>query len=120
MRKLLVCLVLISLLAGCSQPSELHKSMETMGDAFKAMRKEPSLEMFSKELPAFTEALSIAKAQAVKPEHQERFDEGMKEIETVLTSFQIAVSTGDLEQATDALKKLGDTRKKFHEELGVK
>lgn len=107
------------LLAGCSGGSELHESMEEMGDSFKSMNKADSLEDIQSELEEFSANIAIAKQQQVKPEHQQDFDEGMEQLSTQLTDLETAVQAGDLAGAKSALAVLRDTNKKYHKKLGV-
>ena len=120
MKKLFSLVLLVTALAGCSKPSILHESMEDMGGAYKAMREGDNLEAIKKEWATFKESLNTASMQMVLPEDQDTFSEGMDELKASIKDIDSALAAGDLVTAQELLKALGDVRKEYHDELGVK
>ena len=120
MKKLFPLILAAAALVGCSKPSPLHQSMEDMGGAYKAMKDSDSIPAIKEQLVLFKAGLDIAKSQPVKPEHQETFDEGIEKLYVLVASAEAAVAANSLPAAKELMQKLGDTRKKYHDELGVK
>lgn len=120
MKKLFPIILAVATLAGCSKPSPLHQSMEDMGGAYNVMKDSGSIPAIKEQLVLFKAGLNIAKDQPVKPEHQDTFDEGMKKLNVLVASAEAAVAANNLPAAKEIMQKLGDARKKYHEELGVK
>lgn len=110
----------VVVLSGCSRHSELHEAMETMGDAFKAIREESDLATIKAELATLKTAMEIAAQQKVAPEDQVTFDEGMQKTQSAVAELEKALAEGSQEQVADLVKKLGSIRKDFHDKLGVK
>lgn len=111
--------ILAALLMACSKSSELHESMEEMGDSYKVLRNAQSVEEIKAELAGFKAAFEIAKQQAVKAEHQADFDEGMLALDKEITSLELSLSNNDLEAARAGIKELHELEEKYHEKLGV-
>lgn len=80
MKTLFTVLAVSVLLVACAKPNPLHESMESMGEAFKAMRESSDLAEIKTQWTAFKEALAIAEAQTMGPEEQPDFEQGMKEL----------------------------------------
>lgn len=120
MKRLLLTIALPAvLIMGCSEHSELHESMETMGDSFKVMRKSDDLEAVKAEWVMFKEAQNVAQAQKVPPEDQAEFDSGMDEVSPLITKIDTALNAGDLAAAKSLFKQLGEVRKEYHDKLEV-
>lgn len=120
MNKIFSLLLTVMVFTGCSKPSVLHDSMEEMGDAYKTMRDSSSVDAISAQFTEFKAALDTASQQQVKPEHQETFDKGMDELATLAPQVDAALASGNLALAKQLLEKMGDVRKEYHDELGVK
>ena len=105
-------------LIACSK-SELHESMEDMGDSFKAMRKLDSVEEIKAELDKFSANLDIASQQMVEPDDQSTFDEGMKKLQEEMNTLYAALEADDLDAAKQSLKVLHDIHEDYHEKLEV-
>ena len=110
-----LCLVV---LVGCSE-SELHKSMEGMGGAYKAMKDSQTAEAMKAELDTFKAQLAIAQKQPVNPEDQSTFDEGLQKVEEQVAQLELALETGSLEVANTILAQLREINKEYHDKLGV-
>lgn len=105
---------------GCSKPSALKTSMEEMGESYKPMSEAQSLGAMRTEVADFKTALNTAAMQKVKPDDQATFDEGMKKLDDLVKELDSALAANDEAKAKEIVAKLGDTRKKYHKELGVK
>jgi len=119
MKKIILLAVVVVGLAGC-QSSELHESMEEMGDSYKTMKKSEDLEAISKEYTSFKAAFDIAVVQQIDPENQPTFEDGMKKAQVLVKDLEAAIAAKELEKAKALLKELGEQRKEYHEKLGVK
>lgn len=112
-----VSLGLVSL-AGCSE-SELHNSMEEMGGAYKAMKESQTAAAMKAELSTFKSQLAIAQQQAVNPEDQNAFDEGLQKVEEQVGRLELALETNNLDLANAILAELRELNKEYHDKLGV-
>ena len=117
--RIFTLLIITMLLMACSKSSELHESMEEMGDSYKQLRKAQSADDIKAQLNGFKTAFEIAKQQPVKPEHQTDFDEGMLALEKEIASLELALTNNDLEAALASVKELHELEEKYHEKLGV-
>ena len=120
MKKVFPVIVCALALSACSKPSELHTSMEDMGQSFKSIKETDSAEQMKAELTKFSQALSVAKAQKIPADKQQTFDEGINKAETLVAEINTALDAGDMEKAQALFKDLGNTRKKYHDKLDVK
>jgi len=114
----IIATALLLTAVGCSK-SPLHEPMEEMGDAFGAIREATDLSSVTAEIDAFIQAAKIAQAQEIPAEHKEKFDKGIGLTVELAIQLKSAVETGDMELATETVKKLGQNSKKYHDELGV-
>ena len=114
-----VYLIFILALTAC-ESSELHKSMEGMGDSYKSIRESEDLTVIKNEFSKFKAALETANAQKIAPDNQATFDEGMKELADIVNQLDAALATNDLQNAKTLFEQLGKIRKKYHKKLDVK
>ncbi len=119
MKYWLSALAVVVALGGCSKHDPLHDSMEDMGGSFKAMRDAQSDEALQSQWASFKEALAVAEAQKVAPEDQAKFDEGMQKLQETVAQIDAALAAGDMAAAKQQFKALGETRKEYHDALGV-
>lgn len=120
MRFIIMFSVLMLGLSGCSKPSPLHDAMEDMKEPFSTMRESDELSVMQAQYQAFSDALRTASTQKVAPEDQTTFDEGMRELTSANDALAQAINAGDVAQAKTLLQEMGDLRKQYHEQLGVK
>lgn len=120
MTKFIPLALALSLLAGCSQHNELEDAMENMGDAYKAMKDSSSAADIKAQLETFKAGITVASTQKVRLEDQATFDEGLEKLNMIVIGIDTALLANDLDTAKTLLEKLGETRKKYHKELGVK
>ena len=119
MKHLILVTLFMVCITGCSK-NDLHDAMESMGSSFKTMRDSDEIAALKSELDTFTTSYNIAKKQQIKAEDQSTFNEGMKELNQLLTQLKTNIDAGDVQKSKELLKQLGKVRKKYHEKLGVK
>lgn len=119
MKKLFTVLAVSLLLVACAKPDPLHDSMESMGDAFKAMREANDLAEIQTQWSAFKEALAVAEAQTMGPDEQPDFEQGMKELGELTQVVDAALASGQIDAVKEALKRMGEVRKEYHDKLNV-
>ena len=119
MKKILIAVTMALVVSACSKHDPLHDSMESMGEAFKAMRKTDDLVTIKQQWLDFKKSANIAKVQQVKPEDQPAFDEGMNKLSDAITQIDRALEDNNLIAAKAAMKQLGEVRKKYHDKLGI-
>lgn len=105
---------------GCTRHSELHNAMEDMGGAFKVMRESQDISELKQKMVELKAGLEISAGQAVRPEDQATFDEGIEKVNALVAKIDAALAQNDLAAAKSAIDELGSERKRYHEKLDVK
>lgn len=114
---LAVCSVLLCF--GCSQESELGKSMHEMKDAMKTMKQSDEAGILKQQLTAFSQAVERAKLQKVAEKDQAVYDEGLNKLVEKIKAAEAALAAGQVDVTKSLLKEMQGLQKDYHDQLGV-
>jgi len=104
---------------GCSQESELGKSMHAMKDSMKTMTSSDEVSQLKQELAAFSQAVERARQQKVAEKDQSVYDEGLNKLVNKIKAAEASLSAGDVDAAKVIIKDMKGLQKNYHDKLGV-